>query len=50
VPLPDSDFQAMDTDPPEGPTSLLYPKIHKSKLMDALRKQQDQMSNQLDEM
>jgi len=48
--LPDSDFQVMDTDSPEGPTSLLYPKIHKSELMDALRKQQDQMTKLLDEM
>jgi len=50
VPLPDSDFQEMDTDSPEGPTSLLYPKIHKSELTDTLRKQQDQMTKLLDEM
>ncbi|XP_075302829.1 uncharacterized protein LOC142365672 [Opisthocomus hoazin] len=50
VPLPDSDSQEMDTDLPEGPTSLLYPKIHKSEPMDTLRKQQDQMTKLLDEM
>jgi len=50
VPLLDSDFQEMDTDLPEGPTSLLYPKIHKSEPTDTLRKQQDQMTKLLDEM
>jgi len=50
VPLSDSDFQEMDTDSPKGATSLLYPKIHKSELMDTLRKQQDQMTKLLDEM
>jgi len=50
VPLPDSDFQEMDTDSPEGAISLLYLKIHKSELMDELRKQQDQMTKLLDEM
>jgi len=48
--LPDSDFQEMDTDSPEGPTLLLYPKIHKSELMDTLRKKQDQMTKLLNEM
>jgi len=50
VPLPDSDFQEVDTDSPEGPTSLLYSKIHKSELTDTLRKQQDQMTKLLDKM
>jgi len=50
VPLPDSDFQEMDTDSPEGATLLLYPKIHKSELTDTLRKQQDQMTKLLDKM
>jgi len=50
VPLPDSDFQEMDTDSPEGATSVLHPKIHKSELTDTLRNQQDQMTNLLDEM
>jgi len=50
VPLPDSDSQEMDTDLPEGATSLSYPKIHKSEPTDTLRKQQDQMTKLLDEM
>jgi len=48
--LPDSDSQEMDTDLPEGATSLSYPKIHKSEPTDILRKQQDQMTKLLDEM